>query len=76
MMKKIRSGDALDYFQFGMLMGGADVEIISEERRGPEAVLKVRIGDAPPYELRFVREVMGWKFDISDKLSMALSAAK
>lgn len=72
LMKRIRRGGERDCFRFGMLAGGGPVDIISEEISGPEAWLSVKLGDGPPYKLRFVREGLTWKFDISDKLSAAL----
>lgn len=76
MMRRIRCGREPDHFRFSAVTGGAGVEIVSEERSGPVALLCVRIGDAPPYKIRFVREGIGWKFDISDKLSAAFKGTE
>ena len=70
LMRKI--GGSREPFLFSALTRGDDVMVVSEEVGGANAVLRVRVGEGPPSELRFVREGIGWKFDISDKLSAAL----
>lgn len=63
-------------FLYSALTGGGKVTIVSEEVGNAEAVLRVSAGEGTPAELRFVREGLGWKFDISDKLSAALRAGR
>ena len=76
LMRNIEGGRSRGCFRFSALGGEGEVMIVSAERGLAEALLVVRTGEGPSHEMRFVREGLGWKFDISDKLSAALRAVE
>ena len=76
LMRDIEGSRVRGCFRFSALGGEGEVMIVSAVRGLTEALLVVRTGEGPSHEMRFVREGLGWKFDISDKLSAALRAVE